>query len=108
MQNKIALSIILAFIGLGLTFAITQKRDLENYKIESYAPDQHFEKEWRNIQSKIDSNLPKSALLLINDVLEKSTHGIPNIQIIKGDVVVAHQHQIVVRGHVFFDPLSQG
>ena len=83
MQNKIALSIILAFIGLGLTFAITQKRDLENYKIESYAPDQHFEKEWRNIQSKIDSNLPKSALLLINDVLEKSIKGQHHKHIVK-------------------------
>ena len=35
-------------------------------------------------------------------------HRVPHVQIVKGDVVVAHEGQLGMLGHFFFDPISEG
>ncbi len=72
MKKKIFFSLLLAFIGITLTYAIAQKKQLDNYQLDNFVPEPLYQKEWKEVQSKIDSNLPKSALVLIEKILTKS------------------------------------
>ncbi len=84
MQKKLIFSVVLGMVSLGLLLAIApEQKTLENYQLEAFTPDNLYKKEWKEVEAKLDSNLPKSALKIIEVILSKSIKGQHHKHIIK-------------------------
>ena len=67
-----------------------------------------FEQPETVVQTKINQAIQMRALFGRSVNGAGQGHRVPPIQIVKGDVVVAHERQLGMLCHFFFDPISEG